>query len=86
VRFVVDENRLVIQSNNPEQEEAEEEVSAEYGGPALEVGFNASYMLDALGAIDEELVDVALTDANSSALIRGRGNTTDKYVVMPMRL
>ncbi|MBA1146642.1 DNA polymerase III subunit beta [Ectothiorhodospiraceae bacterium WFHF3C12] len=86
VRFVVDENRLIIQSNNPEQEEAEEEVSAGYDGPALEVGFNASYMLDALAAVDEEQVDVALTDANSSALIRGRGNTADKYVVMPMRL
>lgn len=86
VRFVVDENRLVIQSNNPEQEEAEEEVTASYGGPALEVGFNASYMLDALAAVDEEQVDVALTDANSSALIRGKDNASDKYVVMPMRL
>jgi len=86
VRFVVSADRLVIQSNNPEQEEAEEEVAAAYQGPELEIGFNASYMLDALAAIEEQTVEIALIDANSSALISGEGNDRDKYVVMPMRL
>lgn len=86
VRFVVSADRLVIQSNNPEQEEAEEEVAAAYQGPELEIGFNASYMLDALAAIEEPTVEIALIDANSSALVSGEGNSSDKYVVMPMRL
>jgi len=52
----------------------------------LEVGFNVSYLLDALAAIDSEKVEIELTDANSSCLIRSPGNTAARYVVMPMRL
>jgi len=50
------------------------------------VGFNVTYLLDALGAIDGSEVDLGLTDANSSCLITGPGAAACKYVVMPMRL
>ncbi|RFA30656.1 DNA polymerase III subunit beta [Alkalilimnicola ehrlichii] len=86
VRFSVEPERLKIQSNNPEQEEAEEELSVEYNEQPLEVGFNASYMLDALNAVETDQVELALTDANSSCLVRGRGDDDAKYVIMPMRL
>lgn len=86
VRFLVDAERLRIQSNNPEQEEAEEELAVSYPGTPLEVGFNASYVLDAIGAIEEDVVEILLVDANSSCLIRGQGNHHARYVVMPMRL
>lgn len=86
VRLNLEAERLRIQCNNPEQEEAEEELAVDYPHEALEVGFNASYMLDALNAVGAELVEVALTDANSSAVVRGYGADDCKYVIMPMRL
>jgi DNA polymerase-3 subunit beta len=86
VRFVIEDGSLRIQSNNPEQEEAQEELTVEFAGDNVEIGFNASYMLDALAAVDEPTVDIYVTDANSSALVRGHGATDSKYVVMPMRL
>lgn len=86
VRFGFEAEQLRIQSNNPEQEEAQEEIPATYSGEALEVGFNASYMLDALASIDEETVHIYVRDANSSALILGEKNQDARYVVMPMRL
>ena len=46
----------------------------------------AQFLLDALAAIDTETVEIGLTDANSSCLIRSPGTTNARYVVMPMRL
>ena len=67
-------------------EEAEEEVSVDYSGASLEIGFNATYVLDALQAVTDENVEIRLSDANSCCLIHAPGVNDCKYVVMPMRL
>jgi DNA polymerase III subunit beta len=86
IRITVKKNMLTVQAHNPEQEEAEEEIEVTYEGNDLEVGFNVNYLLDALAAIDGQEVELGLTDSNSSCLIRSPGNTSARYVVMPMRL
>lgn len=86
VRLALGENNVTIQANNPEQEEAEESVEVEYSGESMEIGFNVTYLLDALGAVEEEQVQVGLGDTNSSCLIRAPGAEQSKFVVMPMRL
>src|SRR5882672_7356210 len=86
IRITAKRNMLTVQAHNPEQEEAEEEIEVSYEGNDLEVGFNVNYLLDALAAIDGQDVELGLTDSNSSCLIRSPGNTSARYVVMPMRL
>jgi len=86
VRMSLVNNSLKLQAHNPEQEEAQDEVEVEYKGEELEIGFNVTYLLDALSAVDTETVEIGLTDANSSCLIRSPGVTSSRYVVMPMRL
>ncbi|MGC4029343.1 MAG: DNA polymerase III subunit beta [Steroidobacteraceae bacterium] len=86
VRLSLGKDSLKLQAHNPEQEEAEDEVELDYKGEELEIGFNVTYLLDALSAVDTETVEIGLTDANSSCLIRSPGSTNARYVVMPMRL
>jgi DNA polymerase III subunit beta len=86
VRLSFAPNLLTVQAHNPEQEEAEDQLEVGFAGDEIEIGFNVSYLLDALAAIETETVEVGLTDSNSSCLIRAPGDTTVKYVVMPMRL
>ncbi len=86
IRLDVSKNNIKIQAHNPDQEEAMEEIEARYDEDAMTVGFNVTYLLDVLGAIETEDVEVLLTDANSSALINKPGATDCRYVVMPMRL
>jgi len=86
IRLALRQNLLVLSAHNPEQEEAEEEVEVSYEGEEFEVGFNVNYLLDALAAVDGAEVEVGLTDANSSCLVRAPGGGTSRYVVMPMRL
>jgi len=77
---------IQAQANNPEMEEAEEEIEVQYTGAQLEIGFNVSYLLDALNVIDTPNVTLALGDANSSCVMRAEGQTECTYVIMPMRL
>lgn len=86
IRLVLAASLLKIQANNPEQEEAEEEVQVDYNGTSMEVGFNVSYLLDVLGVMTADKVRITLADANSSALLQEADNSDSTYVVMPMRL
>ncbi|WP_044873340.1 DNA polymerase III subunit beta [Pseudomonas sp. LFM046] len=86
IRLTLASSLLKIQANNPEQEEAEEEVAVDYNGGNLEIGFNVSYLLDVLGVMSTEQVRLILSDANSSALVQEADNDDSSYVVMPMRL
>lgn len=86
IRLQLESGLLKIQANNPEQEEAEEEVMVDYSGAALEIGFNVSYLLDVLGVMTADQVRMTLSDSNSSALVQEADNDDSAYVVMPMRL
>jgi DNA polymerase-3 subunit beta len=86
VRIILEKDRLRALAHNPEQEEAEEEIDINYGGSDLEIGFNVSYLLDALNIIKTEEVEITISDPNSSCLVLPVGSNECKYVVMPMRL
>jgi len=86
IRLNFSNNLLRATVNNPDQEEAEEEIDINYQGEELEIGFNVSYLVDALNAVKQNEVEITLLDANSSCLISGVGDASSRYVVMPMRL
>lgn len=86
VRLDLDNGRLTVAANNPEQESAEEEVEVAYDADHLEIGFNVSYLLDVLNALPGSRVRFTLSDANSSALLADPDQANALYVIMPMRL
>jgi DNA polymerase III subunit beta len=86
VRLNIEPGTLRVASNNAEQEEAVDELDIDYGGDAIEIGFNVTYLIDALANMEQEMVKMELADSNSSALITIPENSTFKYVVMPMRI
>jgi DNA polymerase-3 subunit beta len=86
VRLYLKDNELTIQANNPEQEEAREELQAEYQGEALEIAFNVQYLLDVLAVLNGANTKLVLSDGNASALIQESDSQDALYVVMPMRL
>lgn len=86
VRWVLTADSLRISCTNNEQEEAQEELEVPYGGEALDVGFNISYLLDVLTHVESERIDCAFGDANSSMLITLPDRREFRYVVMPMRI
>ncbi|MBU3068670.1 DNA polymerase III subunit beta [Aestuariicella sp. G3-2] len=86
VRLLLTDGQLTIVANNPEQEEAEEQVAVDYTGDQLEIGFNVSYLQDVTGVLSSDKVKMTLSDSNSSALLEEPEGGDSVYVVMPMRL
>jgi DNA polymerase-3 subunit beta len=86
VRWVLTDGSLKIVSSNAEQEEAQEELEVNYGGDALDIGFNVNYLLDVLNNVSAAEVECRFGDAASSALLQFPAEPEFKYVVMPMRI
>lgn len=86
VKFLLKNNDLCIQANNPEQEEAREELAAEYVGDDLEIAFNVQYLLDVLNVLEGVNTKLILSDSNASILVQETDSQDAVYVVMPMRL
>ena len=86
VRLNIEPGSLRVASSNAEQEEAVDELDVDYGGDTIEIGFNVTYLIDALQNMSQEMVRIELSDGNSSALVTNPDDNAFKYVVMPMRI
>ena len=86
VRLEAAGSTIKIVAHNPQHEEAVEEIEAEFNFDRLAVGFNVTYLLDALMAIDTEQVSLELKDANSSCLVSAPDSDVNRHVVMPLKL
>jgi len=86
VKMAVDRDKVTLSVTSPENGVATEEVPADYGSDGLEIGFNARYLLDILGEIDGDTVEVHLADAAAPTLLRENDKSNALYVLMPMRV
>ena len=86
VRLHFENGEIKVSANNPEKDEASDDIKAEYSGDSMEVGFNVNYLLDVIGAIRTKNLQIQLKDSNSSALLTPENDPDSSYVVMPLRL
>ncbi len=82
----VDRDKVTLSVTSPESGTATEELPADYGSETIEIGFNARYLLDILGEIDGDTVEVHLADAAAPTLLRENDQSNALYVLMPMRV
>ncbi|MBA2770505.1 MAG: DNA polymerase III subunit beta [Sphingomonas sp.] len=86
VKMSVDRDKVTLSVTSPEAGTATEEIPADYGSDTIEIGFNARYLLDILGEIDGDTVEVHLADAAAPTLLRENDKSNALYVLMPMRV
>lgn len=86
VKLQLEKNTLLLSTNNPEVGEANEELSIDYKGESISIGFNSRYLMDVLMAMDRETITLELNDSLSPCLVKEEGNDEYKCVVMPMRV
>ena len=86
VKLLLEGEEMTVVANNPEQEEAREELAVEFGGQPMQVAFNVDYLLAVLRVLATETYRISMTEAGSSALIQAQGDESAIYVVMPMKL
>jgi DNA polymerase-3 subunit beta len=91
VKFVIDKGKVDVTSSSPELGEAHESIPVDYNGPALQICFNAQYVLDFLSAVTTDVVSLDLKDEVSQAVMKPVGTVEEigyeyTYVIMPMRI
>ena len=86
VSLSVDGKLLQVRSHNPDQEHAKDEMAVEYSGEAIEIGFNVTYLLEALKACESDEIDLGLLDPNTSCTFHAKDSEDTLYLIMPMRL
>jgi DNA polymerase-3 subunit beta len=86
VKMALEKDKITLSVTSPENGTAAEEVPGDYDAAPIEIGFNARYLLDILGQIDGDSVEVHLADAAAPTLIREGEKAPALYVLMPMRV
>jgi DNA polymerase-3 subunit beta len=86
VKMALDRDRVTLSVTSPENGAAAEEVPGDYAAQPFEIGFNSRYLMDILGQIEGDLVEVHLADAAAPTLIRENDKAPALYVLMPMRV
>ncbi|MGC8796795.1 DNA polymerase III subunit beta [Thermodesulfovibrio sp.] len=79
---------LTISASDPEIGEAQDELSIDYQGEPIVIGFNARYLIDALERITSDKAKIMMNEPEKAVYITDAHDTSFVYecVVMPLRL
>lgn len=86
VKLVLEADKLALSVSNPDSGSASDELSVAYDAEAMEIGFNARYLMDITGQLDGETATFELADSGSPTLVRDGEDKQALYVLMPMRV
>tara|TARA_B100000959_G_scaffold255669_1_gene288203 strand:- start:1418 stop:2521 length:1104 start_codon:yes stop_codon:yes gene_type:complete len=86
IRLEFSPGSLKVSAHNPEHEEATDEIPVDYAGSEIEIGFNVTYLMDALKALSTDQVEAELQDSNTGCMLHEPDNDDTLYLIMPMRL
>ncbi len=83
VKLETFKNKLVVSKSTPDIGESREELTVEYRGKEMAIGFNPAYLADVLKNLQDESIELEVTDSEKPGVIRRNGYV---YIVLPMRL
>jgi DNA polymerase-3 subunit beta len=86
VKINIGTDKITLSVINPESGTATEELGATYSASAIEIGFNAKYLMDITGQIEGKEIRFLLSDAGSPTIIEDGEDKRTLYVLMPMRV
>lgn len=84
VRMSFGKKGLVLTSRSPESGEATINFACKYEGADVEIGFNPTFLTEALRVVDNDEVSFELTAPNRPGLLKGGASFL--YVIMPVNL
>lgn len=77
---------LTLEVKSQTQEEAVEILETQTEGGEIKIALNANYLLDLLNFLNNGLIKLSMTTANSSILAQAINNKNYQYIIMPMKL
>jgi len=86
VRIELVSGALTVRSESPEVGDMSETLDVDYAGEPLTIGFNAKYLLDAIGAAGGDDLALELNESLDPGVVRPAIGDGFVGVVMPMRV
>lgn len=86
VIFSFSDDRLFINTTNPDIGESKEDMVIDFQGNPIEVAFNPRYFIETLSVIDSEKLVIHIIDKEKPCFIEGENDDTFLSVIMPMRI
>ncbi|MCH2546118.1 MAG: DNA polymerase III subunit beta [Alphaproteobacteria bacterium] len=86
VKLKIEQGKLTLSANSPENGTANESLEVTYGADPIEIGFNSRYLLEMMSQIEGDTAQFVLADASSPAIVRDSADIGALYVIMPMRV
>ncbi|MGL5808861.1 MAG: DNA polymerase III subunit beta [Nocardioides sp.] len=91
VQLAFEDGVLTLDAGSGDEAQASESIPADITGDAITTGFNPSFLLDGLSAIDEPVVKLAFTQAAKPVVMTGLAadgseGSDFRYLLMPRRL
>ncbi len=86
VKLTPASNTMHLITSNTDSEVGEDQIDVEYNGSEMSIGFNISYLQDVIDVIDGDTVHICVNDQNSGCVIKGAGDSSSTFVIMPMRV
>lgn len=86
IRVNVGEGKIGFYVENADLGFAREEIECEYAGDALEIGFNARYLIDVASQTDSADIILKFGTSNSPVILQNKDDSSALYILMPMRI
>lgn len=86
VKFHIENNKLILSSQNMDIGNAKDEMDILYSGERLELGFNGKYFVDVLQVLNSEKVKAFISSNETPCLIKSDDDPGFVSLIMPMKL
>ncbi len=86
IKMEIDQNKIVLTSQNADFGSAKDDMEVEYSGDPLTLGFNCRYFIDALQVMEGEIIDACINSDESPCLISSDDDEGFLSIIMPMKL
>ena len=86
IRVKAQSGAVILSATTNEVGDSRAEMPADVEGSEIQIAFNARYVLDALGVIGEDEVELLFDGPLSPGLLRPPGKEHYLYVIMPVRV
>ena len=86
VKLTPNNDSMHLITSNTDSEKGDDQKDEKYSGDEISIGFNISYLQDAIDTLDGDTVNIRINDQNSGCIVLGNQDPDSTFVIMPMRV